>query len=152
MTSGVAGITPARHPLIRVAVRPDDPLLLALEMLHEIERVLLAHGRPELAAQLPLDPAEQVELGVVGLHDPVAGRLGDFLLVQRRDQLRRDQDDRLGLDRLDGVGAEPGADDRQIAQAGDPGRAGVGEELEQPGDRQRLALAQLDDGPGAALR
>ena len=61
----------ARIPdrLIRIPVRPDHPLLLALEVLHEVERVLLADGRPELAAQLPLDPPEQVELGVVGLHD-----------------------------------------------------------------------------------
>ena len=133
--------------LIRISVRPDHPVLLALEVLHEVERILLGDGRPELAAQLPLDPTEQVELGVIGLQDAIPGRLGDLLLVEGSHELRRDQDDRLGLDRLDGVAAEPGADQRQVAQARDARRGGVGRELEQPGDRQGLALAQLDDGP-----
>ena len=34
---------------------------------------------------------------------------------------------------------------------GNADRGGVRGQLEQPGDRQRLALAQLDDGPGAPL-
>src|SRR5262245_21783914 len=61
--------------LIRISVRAGDPVVLGLEVLHDVQRVLLTHRRPKLAAQLPLDPAEQVELRVVRLHDPVPGRL-----------------------------------------------------------------------------
>ena len=132
-------------------MRADDPLLLALEVPHDVERVLLAHGRTELAAQLPFDSAEQVKLGVVRLVDAVAGRFGNVFLVEGRDQLRRHQHDGFGFHGLDAVVTEPGPDNRQIAQTGDAHRRVGGERLEQPGDRQGLSLAQLDHSPGASL-
>ena len=63
-------VRPTGRRSVGVAVGPDDPLLLALEVLHEVERVLLGLGGPELAAELALDPAQEVELRVVGLDRP----------------------------------------------------------------------------------
>ena len=81
----------------------------------------------ELAPEFPFDPPEQVKLGVVGLIDPVAGRFGHLLLIKRRDQLGGHEDDRLGLDDFRRIRAEPGPDDRQVAQPRDSDRGGVGE-------------------------
>src|SRR4051794_34470335 len=52
---------------IGMPVGADHPLVLAAEVLHHVERIELADSRPELAAQLPLDPAEEIELIIVGL-------------------------------------------------------------------------------------
>ena len=37
-----------------------------------------------LATELPFDPTEEVELGVVGLIDPVARGFRDLMLIERR--------------------------------------------------------------------
>ena len=132
-------------------MRSEDPLLLALKVLHQPERVLIRDGSAEFPSQLPFHPAQEVELGVVGLIDPVAGRFGDLVLVQGRNQLRRYQDDRLCLNGLDVIGAEPGPHQREITETGDPNRGGGGQELDQAGDGQGLSLSELDYGPGAPL-
>src|SRR5262249_35064570 len=57
-----------------VAVGTDHPRVLALEVLHHVERVHLADGRPEVTSQAALDPPEKEELPVVRLEHAVAGR------------------------------------------------------------------------------
>src|SRR5207245_2326871 len=52
--------------------------------------------------------------------------------------------DQLLLDPLPGRVAEERAQDRQVAQAGEPDGRPVERELDEPGDGQRLALAELD--------
>ena len=98
----------AKRVPIGIAMGPGDPLLLALEVLHQVQRVLVGDSGPEFPAQLSFDPAQKIELGIGGLIDPATGCLGHLVFVERRDELRRHEYDRLGLDRCDRDVAEPG--------------------------------------------
>ena len=111
-----------------------------------------AYGGAKLAAQLPFDPAEQIELGVVGL-----SRRGRRALRSPRScraarparespaRWSRSRSSRslLSLNQGPTIGRSPRPGTRTVVA--------LVSGLEQPGDRQRLPLAQLDDGAGASL-
>src|SRR5271157_4505354 len=129
-------------------MRSEDPLLLALKVLHQPKWILIRDGTAEFPSQLSFYPAQEVELGVVGLIDPIAGRLRHLVLVERRDELGGHEYHRLGLDRRLRDAAEPRSDQGQIAESGDASRGRRGLDLDQAGNCQRLSFSQLDDGAG----
>ena len=78
------------------------------------------------------------------------GRPSDTPGPAAADDLRRDHDDQLGLVLLIRLALEQLAENRDVADAGNLAhRAGHGV-VHQAGDRERLAVAQLDFGLGAA--
>src|SRR5687767_9876551 len=109
-----------------VAIRPDDARA-GLDVLHYLRR--------------HLDLAEGEELEVVGGHrlierrgDHLAGRTGLH-------QPRRDDYHELGIVLLEARGLEQRADDRHVAEPGQLVLAEVGVVLQQPRDREALAVA-----------
>ena len=133
-----------------MTMRADHPLLFALEMFHQVERVLLTLGGAKFAAQLSFHSTEKIEFGVVRLKNAVSGSLGYFVLFEGRDQLGSHQHDRLGLDGLNGVGANQGPTIGRSPSPGIARRGGVRDRLQQARDRQRLAFPQLDYGSALA--
>ena len=75
-----------------------------------------------------------------------------FVGIERPHQPRRDQHHQLGLLGALGLALEQWPDDRQLAENRNRDLVVLRDVVEQPGDRERLAVAQLDVGFGAARR
>ena len=73
-----------------------------------------------------------------------------FVGIQRPHEPRRDEHHQLGLLRAVGLALEQVPDDRQLAEKRNRRRVVLRQVVEQPGDRERLAVAQLDVGFGPA--
>ena len=69
-----------------------------------------------------------------------------FVRIERLHEPRRDQHHQLGALGAVRLALEQVADDRQLAQDGDLGAVFLRQVVEQPGDHERLAVAQLDVG------
>ena len=80
------------------------------------------------------------------------GQRRHFVRIERPDEPRRDQHHQLGLLGAIGLALEQRADDRQLAENRNRRRVVLRDVVEQAGNRERLAVAQLDVGFGAARR
>ena len=98
---------------------------------------------------LPFQQAEQVELAVRGGHIAVRGQ-GDLVPVHGLGQARGDHDHQLGLVGHVFLGTEQVAQDRDVADAGEPVDVVLHGVADQTGDDEGLAVAQLDHGIGPA--
>ena len=72
--------------------------------------------------------------------------------LERAHQTRRNQHHQLGAFRSVGLALEQVADDRELAEERDGRGVFLRQVVEQPGDGERLAIAQLDVGLGASRR
>src|SRR6185436_8805314 len=83
---------------------------------------------------------------------PVRKRSAALAGLCRLHEPRRDDDREVGLLLLEGGRAEQSAEDRHVAEPRQLLLGIAGDALEEPGDREALAVAQLDYGRGPAHR
>ena len=146
-----AGAARADESMIVVMTMAPLPPAGAHSKMKPIAALIGAGGR-----RLPFDAVDAVEVAEEdrlrrrsAAAKPWSGR-GERRARHRLDEIGRDDDDELGLVALEVAAAEERAEDRQLAEAGQPADRLADVVLEQAAEDHRAARGQLERGLGAA--